>query len=49
MRYNDNHQRDFHDPDCNEAGAYDDRKDEMTPDMNEQDAFNSPEDRVAHL
>lgn len=49
MRYNDNYQRDFYDPDCNETGAYDDRNDEMTPDMNEQDAFNSPADRVAHL
>jgi hypothetical protein len=48
MRYNDNHQRETYDPDKVAAKAYDDR-DDPEVDINEQDAFNSPEDRVAHL
>lgn len=48
MRYNDNHQRETYDPDRVASEAYDDRNSPGV-DIDEQDAFNSPEDRVAHL
>lgn len=48
MRYNNNRQPSAYDPDRIAPEAYDDR-DEPGVNMDEEDAFNSPEDRVAHL
>lgn len=46
-RYN-NHPTETYDPERVAAEAYDDR-DASGVNIDEQDAFNSPEDRVAHL
>jgi hypothetical protein len=48
MRYNDNYQRELYDPSTVEESALDDRN-RSNENIDEQDAFNNPEDRVAHL
>lgn len=48
MRYNDNYQRELYDPSTVDEGAYDDRC-RSNRDIDEEDAYNEPEDRVAHL
>lgn len=48
MRYSENHKRETYDPDRVAEEALDDRNDGSVS-IDEQDAFNSPNDRVAHL
>jgi hypothetical protein len=48
MQYNDNYQRDDRDPSTVAPKALDDRN-RSNRNIDEEDAFNSPEDRVAHL
>jgi len=48
MKYSNNYDYGEYDPNRVESKALDDRNDGSVS-MDEQDAFNSPEDRVAHL
>lgn len=48
MNYNDNYQREAHDPDRTAREAYDDR-DELGVNIYDDAGWNKPEDAVAHL